>query len=197
MRPRGRPPSTRQVFSFETAETTLPAEVLLDTSFVVEALIVSQPLHAAAVNFLVRLATEDVRIRFSSMLELELAETAFQIALKENHPKDWKRFRHDGRARRRASRLMAGVEEAWTSVLSYVDYVRIDVDDVIDEVPRLMRTYGLASYDAVHAATALRPDPAGIVTTDVGFCALPPASTPIFTDSTRVARCRELRARGR
>jgi len=73
------------------------------TSFVVEALIVSQPLHAAAVNFLVRLATEDVRIRFSSMLELELAETAFQIALKENHPRDWKRFRHDGRARRRAS----------------------------------------------------------------------------------------------
>jgi len=35
----------------------------------------------------------------------------------------------------------------------------------------------------------------GIVTTDVGFCALPPASTTIFTDSTRVARCRELRAR--
>jgi hypothetical protein len=74
--PCGPPPSTRQVFSFEAAETPLPAEVLLDTSFVVEALIVSQPLHAAAVNFLVRLATEDVRIRFSSMLELELSETA-------------------------------------------------------------------------------------------------------------------------
>jgi hypothetical protein len=103
VRPRGRPPATRQVFSFEAEETPLPAEVLLDTSYVVEALIVSQPLHTAAVNFLVRLATEDVRIRFSSLLELELAETAFQIALKENHPKDWKRFRHDGRARRRAS----------------------------------------------------------------------------------------------
>jgi predicted nucleic acid-binding protein len=154
VRPRGRPPSTRQVLSFEASETPLPEEVLLDTSFVVEALLVSQPLHAAAVDFLVRLATEDVRIRFSSMLELELAETAFQIALKENHPKDWKRFRHDGRARRRAGRLMSGVEEAWVSVLAYVDYVRFDVDDVIEEVPRLMRTYGLASYDAVHAATA-------------------------------------------
>ena len=31
---------------------------------------------------MIRLATEDVRIRFSSMLELELAETAFQIALR-------------------------------------------------------------------------------------------------------------------
>ncbi len=197
MRPRGRPPSTRQVFSFEDAETPLPADVLLDTSYVVEALIVSQPLHSAAVNFLVRPATEDVRIRFSSMLELELAETAFQIALKENHPKDWKRFRHDGRARRRASRLMTGVEEAWTSVLAYLDYVRIDVDEVIEEVPRLMRAYGLASYDAVHAATALRTDPVAIVTTDVGFCALPAANTTIFTDASRVARCRELRARRR
>ncbi|MEX2210688.1 MAG: PIN domain-containing protein [Gaiellaceae bacterium] len=197
MRPRGRPPATRRVFSFEAAETPLPEEVLLDTSYVVEALIVSQPLHAAAVNFLVRLATEDVRIRFSSMLELELAETAFQIALKENHPKDWKRFRHDGRARRRASRLMTGVEEAWTSVLAYLDYARIDVEDVIEEVPMLMSAYGLASYDAVHAATALKTDPVGIVTTDVGFCALPPANTAIFTDSSRVARCRELRARRR
>jgi predicted nucleic acid-binding protein len=197
VRPRGRPPAKRQVFSFEAEETPLPAEVLLDTSYVVEALIVSQPLHTAAVNLLVRLATEDVRIRFSSLLELELAETAFQIALKENHPKDWKRFRHDGRARRRASRLMTGVDEAWASVLAYVDYVRIAVDDVVEEVPRLMRSYGLASYDAVHAATALRADPVGIVTTDVGFCALPPANTTIFTDSSRVARCRELRARHR
>lgn len=134
----------------------------------------SQPLHSAAVNFLVRLATEDVRIRFSSMLELELAETAFQIALKENR-----------------------VEEAWTSVLAYLDYVRIDVDQVIEEVPRLMRAYGLASYDAVHAATALRTDPVAIVTTDVGFSALPAANTTIFTDASRVARCRELRARRR
>ena len=157
----------------------------------------SQPLHAAAVNFLVRLATEDVRIRFSSMLELELAETAFQLALKENHPKDWKRFRHDGRARRRASRLMTGVEDAWETVLTYFEHLRFDVEDVIEDVPSLMSAYGLASYDAVHAATALRTDPVGIVTTDVGFCALPATNTAIFTDSSRVARCRELRARRR
>jgi predicted nucleic acid-binding protein len=197
VRPRGRPPSTRAVFSFDDAATPLPDEVLVDTSYVVEALIVSQPLHAATVNFLVRLATEDVRIRFSSMLELELAETAFQLALKENHPKDWKRFRHDGRARRRASRLMMGVEDAWASVLTYFEHVRVEVDDIIGDVPQLMSTYGLASYDAVHAATALSPDPVGIVTTDVGFSALPAMSTAIFTDSSRVARCRELRSRHR
>lgn len=74
---------------------------------------------------------------------------------------------------------------------------RIDVDQVIEEVSRLMRAYGLASYDAVHAATALRTDPVAIVTTDVGFSALPAANTTIFTDASRVARCRELRARRR
>jgi len=197
VRPRGRPPSTREVFSFEDAATPLPGEVLVDTSYVVEALVVSQPLHAAAVTFLVRLATEDVRVRFSSMLELELAETAFQLALKENHPKDWKRFRHDGRARRRASRLMTGVEDAWAQVLTYFEHERVDVEDVIGDVPRLMSTYGLASYDAVHAATALRTHPVGIVTTDVGFSALPAPNTAIFTDSSRVSRCREIRARHR
>ncbi len=92
--------------------------MLLDTSYAVETLIVSQPLHAAAVNFLIRLVNDDVRIRFSSMLELELVETAFQLALKENHPRDWKRFRHDGRARPRGTRLMTGVKDAWASELN-------------------------------------------------------------------------------
>ncbi len=182
------------MFSFESADTPLPEEVLLDTSYVVEMLIVSQPLHAAAVNFLIRLADEGVRIRFSSMLELELAETAFQIALKENHPKDWKRFRHDGRARPRAGRLMTEVSEAWKTVLTYFEHTRVDVEDVMDDVPWLMSNYGLASYDARHAATARQPDAVGIVTTDAGFCSLPASGTTIFTDSSRLARCRELRA---
>lgn len=196
MRPRDRPRSARGVFSFESPDIPLPDEVLLDTSYVVETLIASQPLHAGAVDFLIRLADEDVRIRFSSMLELELLETAFQLALKENHPRDWKRFRHDGRARPRGTRLMTGVKDAWASVLTFFDHTRIDMDDVIDDVPALMSTYGLASYDAVHAATALQPEAVGIVTTDVSFSSLP-AGTAIFTDSSRVGRCRELRARRR
>jgi predicted nucleic acid-binding protein len=193
VRPRGRPPAARQVFSFQDTSAPLPNEVLLDTSYVVEALIASQPLHAAAVDFLVHLAEKGVRVRFSSLLELELAETAFQLALKEKHPKDWRRFRHDGRARRRATRLMTGVRDAWREVLGFLDHSRIAVDDVTADVPCLMSRYGLASYDAVHAATALQPEPVGIVTTDVGFCALPTTSATIFTAFV-VAQKRALRA---
>jgi predicted nucleic acid-binding protein len=194
VRPRGRPPASRSVFSFEDANTVLPGELLLDTSFVVEALITSQPLHCVCVPVLVRLAEEEVRIRFSAMLELELAEVAFQLALKENHPRDWKRYRHDGRARPRGTRLMRGVRDAWETVLGYLDFERVEIDDVLPSVPGLMSAHGLASYDAVHAATALRGTPVGIVTTDVGFASLPIATT-IYTDNSRLARCRELRVR--
>jgi predicted nucleic acid-binding protein len=185
------------VVSFESADAPLPEELLLDTSFVVEALIESQPLHSAAVEFLVRLEGESVRIRYCALLELELAETAFQLALKERHPKDWKRFRHDGRARRRATRLMSDVEEAWGDVLIFIEHDRIELEEVSAMAPLLMSEYGLASYDAVHAAAALLDTSVGIVTTDVGFSALPASRTPIYTDSSRVARCRQLRARAR
>jgi len=172
----------------------LAESLLLDTSFVVEALVASQPKHEEAVAFLVRLAEEHVRVRFSAMLELELAEVAFQLALKERHPRDWKRYRHDGRARRRAARLMSAVRLAWEEVLRDLDSERIDVVETLADVPRLMSAHGLASYDAVHAATAFRDPPVGIVTTDVGFASLPP-STAIFTDASRLARCRQIRAR--
>jgi hypothetical protein len=68
VRPRGRPPATRQLFSFEREDLAIPTELLLDTSFVAEALIVSQPSHNGALDFLVR----------------SVAETAFQLALKES-----------------------------------------------------------------------------------------------------------------
>lgn len=187
-------PASRAVYSFEAGDTALPEELLVDTSFVVEALITSQPLHAACVKFLIRLAEEEVPIRFSAMLELELAEAAFQLALKEKHPKDWKRYRHDGRARPRGARLMSGVQQAWEAVLEYFDFERVEISGVSADVPRLMRAYGLASYDAVHAATALRANPVGIVTTDVGFASLP-STTAIFTDAGRVTRCRQIRVR--
>jgi predicted nucleic acid-binding protein len=91
---------------------------------------------------------------------------------------------------------MRDVREAWEAVLTYFDYERIDVGAVAGDVDGLMSRFGLASYDAVHAATTLRPEPVGIVTTDVGFASLP-QSTLVYTNAGRVRRCRELRARSR
>ena len=90
MRPRGRPPLSRAVHSFEDPDVPLPARVVLDTSFVVEALIGSQPLHRACQDFLVRLAGAGTELVYSRLLEGELHETAFLLALKERHPRDWK-----------------------------------------------------------------------------------------------------------
>jgi LytS/YehU family sensor histidine kinase len=116
MPPRGRPPATRNVHSFQNRTQPIPGELLLDTSFVVEALITTQPLHTPAVEFLVEIAEAGVQVRYSALLELELAEASFQLALKERHKRDWKRFRYDGRARPRGARLMEGTAVAWAEV---------------------------------------------------------------------------------
>ncbi len=58
-----------------------------------------------------------------------------------------------------------------------------------------MTGYGLASYDAVHAASAIAAGARAIVTLDTGFALLPSAEIAIYTDRTRVASCRNKRPR--
>lgn len=146
---------------------------MVDTSFVVEALLPTQRHHQAAQAYLDRLAGAGTIVVFNELLEIELAEVAYQIALKERHPKKWKRYRHDGRARRRANRLLTDVLSAWAQVLTAFDHARFDLSDVGTQVPGLMTAHGLASYDAVHAATAVVAGVSAIVTTDAGFASLP------------------------
>ncbi len=49
----------------------------------VEALLPSQPDHAQCVAFLQRLAASDCLVVFNRLLEVELHETLFNVALKE------------------------------------------------------------------------------------------------------------------
>lgn len=58
-----------------------------------------------------------------------------------------------------------------------------------------MTNYGLASYDAVHAATAIAADAEAIVTLDTGFALLPSSVLTIYTDRSRVTACRAKRRR--
>lgn len=131
---------------------------------------------------------------YSRLLELELAEAIFQIALKERHPKDWKRYRADGRARRRAKALLSRTEAAWQAVLAVIPATVADVDSVAPSVPRLMGDYGLASYDALHVATAAHARVASVVTIDAGFAAAPASLVELYVDSSRVASCRRRRS---
>jgi predicted nucleic acid-binding protein len=80
--------------------------IALDTSFVVEALIATQPLHAVCRALLHRIDESGVSITTSDLLPVELAEAVFAIALKERWGSRWRQHRTDGRARRRAARLL-------------------------------------------------------------------------------------------
>jgi hypothetical protein len=102
----GRRSATRNVFAIEDTELLLPNPVALDTSFVVEALIATQPAHSVCRPFFMRIVESGVSITTSDLLPVELAEAVFGIALKERWGSRWRRHRTDGRARRRAARLL-------------------------------------------------------------------------------------------
>jgi predicted nucleic acid-binding protein len=190
----GRNSRPRGVYSFEDESLDVPERVVLDTSFVVEALLSGQKQHAACQAYLVRLARKKTAIFYSALLEAELAETAFQVGLKERHPKDWKKYRNDGRSRQRPRNLMMDTLDAWETIVHALPSHRVELSTVNDLVPDLMGRYGIASYDAVHVATAIHEDVRRIVTKDLGFASVPASEVDLYVDSSRLALCRSRRA---
>jgi len=170
-----------------------PTAVGLDTSFVVEALIESQPLHIVCAAFLERLVEVDTTFVTSDLLEIELSEAAFAIALKERWGRDWRRHRSDGRTRRRGRRLLADVIARYELLFSSTTHVPVPLGRVARAAAVLMTDHGLASYDAVHAASAVAAGAEAMVTTDTGFALLPSRLLQIYTDRSRLAACRRKR----
>lgn len=130
----------------------------------------------------------------SDLLAVELAETAFAIALKERWGGRWRGHRIDGRSRRPGTRLLNRITR-YEALLSPVNHLPIPVRRVTVHARALMTGYGLASYDAVHAASAIAAGARAIVTLDTGFALLPSAEIAIYTDRTRVASCCNKRPR--
>lgn len=192
---RGRAPATRGVFAIEDSALLFPGTVALDTSFVVEALIESQRLHAICRGFLERLVEPGPTVVTSELLPIELAEASFAITLKERWGREWRRHRGDGRARRRARRLLVDVNTRYEALLSSVDHVSVPLASVADAAMGIMARYGLASYDAVHAASAIAVGAEAIVTKDTDFAFLPSSLLAVYTDRSRLAACRAKRPR--
>jgi predicted nucleic acid-binding protein len=143
---------------------------------------------------MIRMAAHGTTIYFNRLLELELAEVAFRLAVVERHgARGWPSKRTDGRIRLRAGRLTDNLLNAWQRLLSTVPHLCIELQEIAGEVPRAMRNWGLASYDAVHAATARYVSADGIVTTDAGFGSVPAALLRIYTDESRLRGCRRRR----
>jgi predicted nucleic acid-binding protein len=190
-----RPVVPRGVFALEQEQLALPDPIALDTSFVVEALLATQPLHPACSAMLTRIDESGITVVTSDLLAVELAETAFAIAMKERWRGKWRAHRTDGRSRRRAGRLMDDTISRYNDLLSSIDHLPVPLGDITTVATTLMSDYGLASYDAVHAASAIAAGAKAIVTLDTGFALLPATRLAIYTDRSRVASCRKKRAR--
>src|SRR6266545_8027108 len=121
--PRGRRPATRGVYAIEDPALILPEVLALDTSFVVEALIETQPLHAGCAGFVERIVEAAPTVVTSELLEVELAEAAFAIALKQRWGNRWRGHRTDGRVRRPARRLLGEVTTRLDELFSSVEHV--------------------------------------------------------------------------
>lgn len=192
--PPGRPALARNVFSYEDSALALPSEVVLDTSFVVNVLITTEPLHAVSQTFMLALVENEATVYYNRLLELELAEIAFKVAVREQHgPGSWPKLRTDGRVRRRAGRLTQQLLDSWQDLLDTVPHLRIELEEVGDLVVDTMTSSGLASYDAAHAATAAFVGADGLVTNDAGFGQVEESTLALYVDASRVRSCRRRR----
>jgi len=196
MTPLGRrQPATRGVFAIEQEELLLPDPIALDTSFVVEALVATQPLHGICSPCLAHIFESGVSVATSELLRVELAEAVFANALKERWGRQWRRHRTDGRSRARAGRLLDRTEARYEKMLASLTHISIPLGDITTAATTFMREYGLASYDAAHAASAIAAGAEAIVTVDTGFALLPASLLTIYTDRSRLASCRTKRPR--
>jgi predicted nucleic acid-binding protein len=190
-----RPVVTRGIFAIEQQQLVLPDPIALDTSFVVEALTATQPLHGVCDAFFTRIFDSGVTVVTSDLLAVELAEATFANAMKERWQGKWRGHRTDGRSRQRAGRLMNDTISLYNDLLSSVGHFPVPLADITPAAIALMTDHGLASYDAVHAAGAIAAGAKAIVTLDTGFALLPATQLAIYTDRSRLASCRKKRAR--
>jgi predicted nucleic acid-binding protein len=176
-------------------ETRPPAAIVLDTSAVIEFVLPSQTAHQQWRRFLITCGRQGTLLVFNQLVEIELYDVLFNIALIERWGKGAAHGpkRYDGRVRRRAARLLDLYRRGWERLLDGSDTTVIELGEVADQAPRLIGRYGLRSHDAVHAATAMLTEGL-IATADSGFAALPEQDLEIVTDPDRVPHMRRRRA---
>ena len=102
----GRWPAPRGVFAIEDQLLVLPDPIALDTSFVVEALLTTQPLHAACDAFLTRDRRKRRHRRHQRTASRRARRDRLRHRLKERWGGRWRAHRTDGRSRPSAGRLL-------------------------------------------------------------------------------------------
>ena len=153
-----------------------------------------QAAHGECSEALVGLAESGAELVYCSILDMELLDTAYKVALIERYGGRWREARPDGRARRRAGRITNTTEKAWREITAAVPTRCVEPAEVADEVPNLMRRYGLRSFDALHVASALWSGVADMYTLDAGFAGVPASRLKLHTVQSKISRMRAIRA---
>jgi predicted nucleic acid-binding protein len=182
------------VVAFDASAWVPPEAVVVDTNVVAEALLRRELEHDACDALFQRLVQARTLVVFNRLLEAELWEVVFNHALRtQTGQRDVRhsRFRHD--ARKVAGVMLDRAIGEWHELLDALDWQCIELDEVADAVPDLMRAYGLQSYDAVHAATLLASGVTDMVTRDAGFAVLMPEDATLHTTRRRLSRTRARR----
>ena len=191
-------PLTRAVHAFDDDlnKAVSMEDAVLDTSFVVDAMVDGEPRHHDALRYLEILAAAGTTLYLSRLLEIELVEAAYKLSMREHFGSVQRAasMRHDGRALRRANRMVDEIEAAWLASRAKFTFEIVEPHDVVAVARPLLRR-GLSSYDAIHAATAIWLGVPNIVTCDAGFGAVREQDLEILTHSSVVTRTRALRAR--
>jgi predicted nucleic acid-binding protein len=143
-----------------------------------------------------RLDPGETTVVFNRLLEVELWEVVFNHALHlDGARKQARHRRFIADARAGAITALVDAERQWRELLTRFEWQCVELHEVADAVPDLMRNYGLQSYDAVHAATLLASGATDIVTRDTGFAALLPEDATVHTTTRRIAATRARRRR--
>jgi predicted nucleic acid-binding protein len=135
-------------------EADPPEAVVLDTGAVIELLLPSQRAHEDWQRFIRACGRHGTLLIFNQLLEAELYDVLFNIALIERWGKGAAHGpkRYDGRVRRRAARLLDLYRRDWERLLDNNDTTVVELGRVASRAPELMGRYGMRCYDAVHAA---------------------------------------------
>lgn len=182
------------VVAIDTATWEPPDAVVIDTNVVAEALLREEPEHDVCDALFQRLVVTRTVVVFNRLLEAELWEVVFNHALRTHTGRrDTRHSRYRRDVRAAATAMLDRAIQDWHEMLDTLDWECVELHEVADAVPDLMRAYGLQSYDAVHAATLLASGVTDMVTRDAGFAVLMPEDATLHTTRRRLSRTRTRR----
>lgn len=174
-----------------------PAGLVLETGFVVSALVPSDPHHEACSAFLEWIIRAQTVLFYNDLFELELHEAAFELAAREIG----RRLGPAPRVVRYSDpdvRALAGeLLSRWHAVVVRADAVHVESPNLLEDVRYFMERAGLSAAHAVQAGMVVASRADGIATVEERFGAVDATLVRMYTPQRLVRRSRSRRPNAR